>query len=50
MRLNEDIIRFLTIRINTVDEKPSPLMNNKSDRYKNEIVDSETHKSPNEEV
>ena len=25
MRLNEDIIRFLTIRINSIDEKPSPL-------------------------
>tara|TARA_B100001059_G_scaffold223558_1_gene248639 strand:- start:140 stop:526 length:387 start_codon:yes stop_codon:yes gene_type:complete len=42
MRLNEDIIRFLTIRINSVDEKPSPLMNNKSDRYKNEVVNEVT--------
>ena len=50
MRLNEDIIRFLTIRINKIDEKSSPLMNNKSDRYKNEIVNSETDKSTNEEV
>ena len=46
MRLNEDIIRFLTIRINSVDEKPSPLMNNKSDRYKNDIVNEVTI-SPN---
>ena len=38
MRLNEDIIRFLTIRISSVDEKSSPLMNNKSDRYKSEVV------------
>ena len=38
MRLNEDIIRFLTIGINSVDEKPSPLMNNKYDRYKNEVA------------
>ena len=50
MRLNEDIIRFLTIRINSVDEKPSPLMNNKSDRYKNEIVNTETTSISNEEV
>ena len=50
MRLNEDIIRFLTIRINSVDEKPSPLMNNKSDRSKNELVNSETVKTANEEV
>ena len=42
MRLNEDIIRFLTIRISSVDEKPSPLMNNKSDRYKSEVVNTET--------
>src|SRR6056300_293705 len=35
MRLHEDIIRFLTIRINSIDEKPSPLMNNKSDRSRN---------------
>ena len=35
MRLDEDVIRFLTIRIKEIDEKPSPLMNNKSDRHKN---------------
>ena len=50
MRLNEDIIRFLTIRINSVDEKPSPLMNNKSDRSRNELVNSEAVKTNNEEV
>ena len=42
MRLNEDIIRFLTIGISLVDEKPSPLMNNKSDRYKSEVLNTET--------
>ena len=46
MRLNEDIIRFLTIGISSVDEKSSPLMNNKSDRYKSEVVNMETT-SPN---
>ena len=35
MRLHEDIIRFLTMRIKSVDEKPSPLMSNKNDRQKN---------------
>ena len=50
MRLNEDIIRFLTIRINSIDEKPSPLMNNKSDRSRNELVNTETVKIANEEV
>ena len=34
MRLHEDIIRFLTMRIKSVDEKPSPLMINKNDRQK----------------
>ena len=48
MRLNEDIIRFLTIRINSIDEKPSQLMNNKSDRYKNEVLNSETVSESNE--
>jgi len=48
MKLNEDIIRFLTIRINSIDEKPSPLMNNKSDRNKNEVFNSETVLASNE--
>ena len=50
MRLNEDIIRFLTIRINSVDEKPSPLINNKADRSRNDLVNSDTVKTTNEEV
>ena len=42
MRLDEDIIRFLTIKINYLNEKPSPLMSNKSDRQKNEdIIDDD---------
>ena len=39
MRLHEDIIRFLTMRIKSVDEKPSPLMSNKNDRQKKESAD-----------
>ena len=35
MRLDEDIIRFLTIKIKSIDDKPSPLIVNKSDRSKN---------------
>ena len=50
MRLNEDIIRFLTIGISSVDEKPSPLMNNKSDRYKSEVVNTETTSPSNAET
>ena len=33
--LHEDIIRFLTVKIDKVDENPSLLMNNKADRYRN---------------
>ena len=39
MRLHEDIIRFLTMRIKSVDETPSPLMSNKNDRQKNVSAD-----------
>lgn len=34
--LHEDIIRFLTIKIDKIDENPSLLMNNKVDRHRNE--------------
>ena len=34
--LHEDIIRFLTIKIDKVDENQSLLMNNKVDRHRNE--------------
>ena len=34
--LHEDIIRFLTIKIDKVDENPSLLMNNKADRHRND--------------
>jgi small subunit ribosomal protein S6 len=36
--LHEDIVRFLTIKIDKVDESPSPLMNNKLDRNRNEVT------------
>jgi small subunit ribosomal protein S6 len=49
MRLDEDIIRFLTIKIKSIDEKPSPLMVNKSDRSKNEtLTDDNLSVSDNE--
>ena len=34
--LHEDIIRFLTVKIDKVDENPSILMNNKVDRHRND--------------
>ena len=43
MRLDEDIIRFLTIKIKYVDEKPSPLIANKSDNSKNDLITNESY-------
>ena len=34
--LHEDIIRFLTVKIDKVDENPSILMNTKVDRHRND--------------
>ena len=49
MRLDEDIIRFLTIKIKSIDEKPSPLMVNKLDRSKNDqVIDENFVTSDNE--
>ena len=42
MRLDEDIIRFLTIKINSINENPSPLMTNKSDRQKIEAIQDDS--------
>ena len=43
MRLDEDVIRFLTIKIKHVDEKPSPLIANKSENSKNDIITDESY-------
>ena len=34
--LHEDIVRFLTVKIDNIDENPSLLMNNKIDRHRND--------------
>ena len=49
MRLDEDVIRFLTIKIKSIDEKPSPLMVNNSDRSKNEITKDENSSASDNE-
>ena len=49
MRLDEDIIRFLTIKIKSIDEKPSPLMINKPDRSNNESVTDENFEASHNE-
>jgi small subunit ribosomal protein S6 len=48
--LHEDIVRFLTIRINKIDDNPSPLMSNKTDRHKNEIVNDNNNGPINKSV
>ena len=49
MRLDEDIIRFLTIKIKFIDEKPSPLMVNNSDKSKNETTKDENFSTSDNE-
>ena len=49
MRLDEDVIRFLTIKIKSVNEKPSPLMVNKPDKSNNETLTDENSTSKNED-
>ena len=49
MRLDEDVIRFLTIKIKSVNEKPSPLMPNKPDKSNNETLTDENSASKNED-
>ena len=49
MRLDEDIIRFLTIKIKFIDEKPSPLMDNKPDKSTNVSVTDEKFSAPDNE-
>ena len=49
MRLDEDVIRFLTIKIKSVNEKPSPLMANKPDKSNNDTFTDENSASKNEE-
>ena len=49
MRLDEDIIRFLTIKIKSIDDKPSPLMVNNFDRSKNETTKDENFSAPDNE-
>ena len=49
MRLDEDVIRFLTIKIKSVNEKPSPLMVNKPDKSNYETLTDENSASKNED-
>ena len=46
---DEDIIRFLTIKIKSINEKPSPLMVNNSDKSKNETTKDENFSTSDNE-
>ena len=48
MRINEDIIRFLTIKIDKIDEKPSILSNEPKEDYN--IIKNETNTSHNNKI
>ena len=49
MSLDEDIIRFLTIKIKSIDQSPSPLMVNKSDKSQHDsTTDQKLSASENE--
>jgi small subunit ribosomal protein S6 len=48
--LHEDIVRFLTIRIDKVEETPSPIINNKVDRHRNDTIDDKVNIVPNANV
>ena len=48
MRLDEDIIRFLTLKIKFIDEKPSPLTANKFDKNKVVSLDEDNVSISNE--
>ena len=37
MGLHEDIVRFLTIKIDEINDKPSPMMNSKTERSRSEV-------------
>lgn len=36
MRINEDVLRFLTIKVDALDEGPSPMLRKQKERYEGE--------------
>ena len=49
MRIDEDIIRFMTVKIKFIDEKPSPLIANKTEKNTNSIsIETNNSKSDNQ--
>ena len=46
MRIDEDIIRFMTVKIKFIDEKPSPLIANKTEKNTNSTsIETDNSKS-----
>ena len=50
MGLHEDIVRFLTIKIDEINEIPSPMMNGKNDRSRSDNNDTNNSSAVNNNV
>ena len=50
MGLHEDIVRFLTVKIDEINEIPSPMMNGKNDRSRSDNNDTNNSSAVNNNV
>ena len=50
MGLHEDIVRFLTVKIDEINEIPSPMMNGKNDRSRSDNNDTNNSSAVNKNV
>ena len=50
MGLHEDIVRFLTIRIDEINDNPSPMMNGKTERNRSENSEDSLTPAANKRV
>ena len=50
MGLHEDIVRFLTVKIDEINEIPSPMMNSKNDRSRSDNNDTNNSSAVNNKV
>lgn len=50
MRLNEDVLRYLTIKVKSLDEEPSLMMKYAKNAYENDGASHPSHRSRDEEA
>ena len=50
MGLHEDIVRFLTIKIDEINDKPSPMMNSKTERSRSEVSENNNASVTNKSI